>query len=307
MNSFIVMQGETYNEERKLGILWSPQRDKGGLVPHSWKRMTEVEEGDRVFHYVKGNIIAISIAREGCKEAKKPSTIQNPDKWNDDGYLVHLEYHELDKPLHVRDHFKEISPLLPIKYSPFQHDGDGNSGYLYPCNEELVLKLLEFISELNIYQVREEQLEFGIDVVRHTEHNTLIPVLAETESETITKMRRGQQRFKKELLPLWEGKCALCGIDQPQLVKASYSKPWRDSTDEERLDPYNGLLLCLNHDALYTNGFITFDGQGRLHISAVINEVDYLNYWLDPKTKIKVHADNKPYFKWHRKNIFKMN
>lgn len=31
------MQGETYNEERQLGIIWSPQRGKGGLVPHSWK------------------------------------------------------------------------------------------------------------------------------------------------------------------------------------------------------------------------------------------------------------------------------
>lgn len=62
------MQGHTSQEEKDLGIIWSPQQDKGGNVPHSWKRMTEVKERDRVFHYVKGNVVAISIARESAKQ-----------------------------------------------------------------------------------------------------------------------------------------------------------------------------------------------------------------------------------------------
>ena len=112
--------------------------------------------------------------------------------------LVHLNYHELDHPVNVRDHFHEISPLLPIKYSPFQQDGMGNSGYLYPCNEELAIKLLEMISELNIYLTSEEQLEFAIDAIKVTEHNTLIPLIAETELEVKTKIRLGQQYFRKK-------------------------------------------------------------------------------------------------------------
>lgn len=298
------MQGHTYQEEKDLGIIWSPQQDKGGNVPHSWQRMKEVQKGDRIFHYVKGLIVAISVANDNFQNAPKPSIMQNHSKWNDEGYLVNLEYHELDVPLNVRSSFNEILPLLPIKYSAFQQNGDGNQGYLYPCNEELAIKLLDLISDLNIYQVDQEQLELSIDNVRRTERNTLVPVIAETESEVKTKIRLGQQKFRKYLTPLWDHKCALCSIDLPELLRASHSKPWKDSTNEERLDPYNGVLLCCNHDALYDKGLIAFDGQGRLHISSVICNEDYLKYGLVSSAKIQIHSENKVYFKWQKRNIF---
>jgi putative restriction endonuclease len=301
------MQGQTYQEDKELGIIWVPQQDKGGYVPHSWKRMTEVLKGDVVFHYVKGNILAISIANEGCVVEKKSTFMENNDRWNDEGYLVKLQYHELDNPVNIREHFNEISPLLPVKYSPFNEDANGNQGYLYPCNEELTIKLLELIIETNIYQISVEQLEFGIDDVKETEHNTLIPVITETESEAKTKIRIGQQKFRKELFPLWSGMCALCGIDLPELVRATHSKPWKDSTNDERLDPYNGVLLCCNHEALYNHGFISFDGQGRLHISPIIKEEEYRKFELNPMTKVKPHPESRDYFKWHKKHIYKTN
>lgn len=307
LNSFIVMQGRTYQEEKDLGIIWSFQQDKGGNVQHSWRRLAEMKKGDLVFHYVKGNIIAVSIAKEDCKVASKPGALQSHNERKSEGYLVNLEYHELDRAVNVRDKFEEILPLLPVKYSPFQDDANGNQGYLYPCNEELAIKLLELIGELNIYQVDKEQLELSIDDVRRTEHNTLIPVIAETESEIKTKIRLGQQKFRKDLMPLWEGKCALCGINLPELLRASHSKPWKDSTNAERLNPYNGVLLCCNHDALYDRGLIALDGQGRLHISSVIREEDYPLYGLVSMAKIQIHSENKVFFKWHKKNIFKIN
>ena len=38
--------------------------------------MIEVNEGDRIFHYVKGNIVAISVAKTECQIASRPSTMQ---------------------------------------------------------------------------------------------------------------------------------------------------------------------------------------------------------------------------------------
>jgi putative restriction endonuclease len=304
LNNYIVMQGHTYQEEKELGIIWSPQKDKGGNVPHSWKRMTEVKKGDRVLHYVKGNIVAISIAVEDCILASKPSNLQAHSRWNDEGYLVKLQYHELETSVNIREKFDAISSLLPIKYSPIQNSSKGNQGYLYPCNEELAIKLLELISESNIYQINEEQLELSVDEVRRTENHTLSPIIAETESEVKAKIRLGQQKFRKSLIPLWDGKCVLCDISLSELIRASHSKPWKDSTNAERLDPYNGVLLCCNHDALYDKGFITFDGQGNLHISSKISSDDYLKFGLNPTAKIKIHPNNKTFFKWHKKNIF---
>lgn len=305
MQSFIVMQGRTYQEEKELGIIWSPQQDSGGRVPHSWLRMTEVIEGDRIFHYVRGNIVAISVAKAGCQTASKPSNMHNHERWDNNGFLVELDYHELEVPINIRSEFNDILPLLPIKYSPFQADANGNQGYLYPCNEELSIKLLELISDQNIYQVDEEQLELAIGMVRRMGRNTFIPMIAETESEVKTKIRLGQQKFRRDLIPLWDYKCALCEIELPTLLRASHSKPWKDSTDFERVDPYNGVLLCCNHDALYDKGFIAFDGQGRLHISSQIPEEDYDIYSIRPKMKIARNENNKPYFKWHKRNLFR--
>lgn len=304
MKSFVVMQGETYQEEQHLGIIRSPQLDSGGQVPHSWLRMKEVNVGDRIFHYVKGNIVAISVAKTGCQVIGETIHTENSKHLSDNGYLVELEYYELEEPLNIISNLHEILPLLPIKYSPFQQDGNGNSGYLYPCNEQLVIKLLELISDLNIYRVDAEQLELAIGTVLRTEHNNFIPMLAEMESEVKLMIRKGCEKFRKDLLPLWENKCALCDVELAVLLQASHAKPWKDSTQSERIDPYNGLLLCCNHDALYSKGYIAFDGQGKLHISSSIPEDDYLIYNIYPKKKIARYEENKPYFKWHLKHVF---
>ncbi len=300
------MQGETYDEEKKLGIIWAPQIDKLGKKRQAWLRMKEVQKYDRIFHYVKGFIVAISIAKDNYQNIlQSPIGVSSDQFTNEKGYLVDLEYHELDIPLHIRDHFNQIHPLLPIENTAFQENSDGNPGYLYPCNEELAIKLLDLISDANIYQVDQEQLELSIDYVRSVERNTLIPVIIETESEVKKKIRAVQKRFRKHLLPLWDHQCALCGIDLPELLRASYSKPWRDSTNVERLDPYNGLLFCHNHGVLYEKGLIGFDAQGGLQISFVIKEEDFIKYGLIPKMKIAIQQEHKFYIKWHRKHVFK--
>lgn len=76
------------------------------------------------------------------------------------------------------------------------------------------------------------------------------------------KIRKGQQKYKEALAPLWNHQCALCGIDLPAMLRASHSKPWKDSTNEERLVVFNGLLLCCNLDALYEKAILAFDGTG---------------------------------------------
>lgn len=210
MQSFIVMQGQTYQEEKELGMIWSRKQASDGSFPHSWLRVMEVNEGNRIFHYVKGSIVAISVAKTGCQIAQRPSSEPNDDS----GYLVELDYHELEVPVNVRAKFDAILPLLPIKYSPFQADANGNQGYLYPCNEELTIKLLEMISDLNIYQVDEEQLELAISTVRQTERNTFIPMLAETETEVKTKIRLGRKSLDKVYYQ--------CGLKSVRSVRLNY-------------------------------------------------------------------------------------
>jgi putative restriction endonuclease len=50
---------------------------------------------------------------------------------------------------------------------------------------------------------------------------------------------------------------------------ASHCKPWRNSTNEERLNGENGLLLTPSIDHLFDRGFIGFENNGELIISPV--------------------------------------
>ncbi|WP_142829978.1 HNH endonuclease [Planococcus soli] len=304
MNSFIVMQGETYQEERNAGVLWTPQIDKSGMVPHSWNRMQELKKGDIVFHYVKGYFVAISRVRKDCTKGSKPKNLDEGPKESEDAYIAYTDYRELENPLSVKEYFRDIQPLLPVKYAAFQEDASGNSGYLYPCNEELAMRVLELISSLNIFTLEVEQLELAMEVIKKTEHNPLLGLIAEAELEIKTKMRRGKEQFRDSLLPLWNGECPLCGIAIDDVLKASHAKPWKDSSDRERLDPFNGILLCANHAALYSAGLIAFTGGGRLHISSRITEEDYPVYRLRKNLKVPVSPEHAPYLRWHKRIVF---
>jgi predicted restriction endonuclease len=58
-------------------------------------------------------------------------------------------------------------------------------------------------------------------------------------------------------------------VENHVYLRASHSKPWRDSTDEERLNGENGLLLTPSIDHLFDRGFISFEDSGELIVSPV--------------------------------------
>lgn len=90
-----------------------------------------------------------------------------------------------------------------------------------------------------------------------------------TQKAALIQARRGQGRFREDLIDYWKG-CAVTGCSQEAVLRASHIKPWRDSSDQERLDAANGLLLEANLDALFDVGLITFDNDGMMQISAKI-------------------------------------
>ena len=94
----------------------------------------------------------------------------------------------------------------------------------------------------------------------------------ETERERLAKARVGQGRFRADLVKLWrKGEtCALTGVSIPEMLVASHIKPWRDSTDKERLDPMNGLLLVTHVDKLFDRHLLSFQ-DGRDGFSCVLH------------------------------------
>ncbi len=90
----------------------------------------------------------------------------------------------------------------------------------------------------------------------------------ETERLAIIRARNGQGLFKERVSKI-ESRCRITGVENPVHLLASHCKPWRDSTNEERLNGENGLLLTPSIDHLFDRGFIGFEDNGKLIISPV--------------------------------------
>ena len=83
------------------------------------------------------------------------------------------------------------------------------------------------------------------------------------EKEQLIKSRRGQGRFKQNLCNI-ETRCRVTDLTDKRFLIASHIKPWRHSSDSEKLDGNNGLLLSPHVDKLFDLGHISFTDDGEI-------------------------------------------
>lgn len=127
--------------------------------------------------------------------------------------------------------------------------------------------------------------------------------LSSTEKEVITKQRIGQGLFKELLKNKYHCKCALCGIRTEQMLIGSHIKSWKDSSDAEKLDENNGLLLCAHHDALFDKHLISFKDNGELIVSTMLTVSEQAELQIPAIPSITVSPGMKPYLADHRSKL----
>ena len=127
-----------------------------------------------------------------------------------------------------------------------------------------------------------------------------------TEARTEINRRRGQEKYRKALVNLWGGKCALTGISNPDLLVASHAKPWDVASSSERLDKYNGFLFEARFDKLFDQGYISFDDEGNIIISECLDVETTRKLGLSQTMKLRsIFPENRKYLSYHRENILK--
>ena len=128
-----------------------------------------------------------------------------------------------------------------------------------------------------------------------------------TEAERLVVQRVGQDIFRRGLLEYWDGRCAITGLDVPELLRASHIKPWADcDTDAERLDVFNGLLLAPHFDAAFDSGFITIAEDGTVVISDALQSGARSGLGLEGPLKVLgLHGAHERYLPWHRSRVFR--
>ena len=125
--------------------------------------------------------------------------------------------------------------------------------------------------------------------------------LGKTEKAMLINARVGQGKFRQQLIDEWQG-CALTGFNDPRFLVASHIKPWRNSDNQERLDPYNGLLLLPNYDKVFDLGYITFAADGDIMVSTELENIDLLGV----RHNMAVRLDHRHhgYMSYHREMVF---
>ena len=145
------------------------------------------------------------------------------------------------------------------------------------------------------------------DALLHVFENEIANLPRTTEAERLVVRRVGQDIFRRGLLEYWDARCAITGLDVPDLLRASHIKPWAScDTDAERLDVFNGLLLAPHLDAAFDSGFITIAEDRAVVISDALlsNARSVLGF--DESLKVRgLHRAHERYLPWHRSKVFR--
>ena len=143
---------------------------------------------------------------------------------------------------------------------------------------------------------------FENDVETDVEAVLTDPNASPTEKIELVKSRIGQGAFRQKLLSHWEG-CAVTGYKELTLLVASHIKPWRSSSNAERLDPFNGLLLLPNLDRAFDRGLVTFELDGTLLASPLLTEPKLIG--IAPEMKVTLQPKHKPFMEFHRAHVYR--
>jgi putative restriction endonuclease len=277
MRYWWVNQNQTFRQEVDGGYLWSPKRNANGARNPFYESMREVAPGDLIFSFMDTRILAIGIAQSYCWECPKPVEFGTAGQnWEHIGWKVSVTFTELLHRVRPKDHMSVLRPLLPKRYSPLQSNGNGlQSVYLTELPSDLANVLLGMIGgevdsiTLAARQVRPipaDDLDYWERALEQQLEND--QGVKETDREAIIRARTGQGLFKERVSQI-EVRCRITGVENPAHLIASHCKPWRDSSNEERLNGENGLLLTPNVDHLFDRGFIGFEDSGNLILSPV--------------------------------------
>jgi HNH endonuclease len=151
---------------------------------------------------------------------------------------------------------------------------------------------------------RVEELKFGISgefdyraIERDLKSIKKDKYTSKTEKEQLSMARIGQGAFRQGVQEYWKT-CAITGCEI--LLTASHIKPWSESGNMERLDPFNGLLLSPNFDRAFDQGWITFDNSGVIQISPSMKEQNMQKLGISRDIKINLHPKHLPYLAYHR-------
>jgi putative restriction endonuclease len=166
----------------------------------------------------------------------------------------------------------------------------------------------DFINLLSI----SDSVQAGVAAENETEIETLQAMQREQyyvdDDFSETKTRSRQKVFADKIKLLYGFGCAICGMTQRELLVAAHIVPWSERKDC-RLDPKNGICLCVLHDKAFDSGLITIDNFYRIRISHSVSDPllrDMLARFHGCVIRLpQTHRPGTDYLSYHQQRIFR--
>ncbi|KAB7732242.1 HNH endonuclease [Rudanella paleaurantiibacter] len=136
--------------------------------------------------------------------------------------------------------------------------------------EELVFESERILAHFRGKTIEETHPEITFD---------LKGLKGETKTRLV-KTRVNQSVFRQMILKTYQSRCAISGIDLPELLVAGHIVPWADD-ERNRLNPENGICLSSLYDRAYEKELICIDTDYKLLLSRQLKEHTSKNYYGD--------------------------
>lgn len=126
-----------------------------------------------------------------------------------------------------------------------------------------------------------------------SKYQDLLFDLKDLKGETVTrevKTRVNQSVFRQMVLANYTSKCAITGIDIPELLLASHIVPW-SKNEEHRLNPENGICLSALYDKAFDKGIIGINKNHTIILSSSLKrkkDTDFFKNHFAPIENLKI-------------------
>ena len=180
-----------------------------------------------------------------------------------------VRWRRLNNAIRPKDHIARLRPDLASKYAPLTPEGNG-------------------LQSVYLTQVS-AALAAALFALIGKEASSVADV-----GQEISKIERA---------------CRIRKVERMEHLIASHVQPWRDSSNDQRLDGENGLLLTPTVDHLFDKGFISFEDSGQLIVSPVADPKSLKRMGIDPRGRVNVGAfsqGQRRYLQFHRENVLRM-
>lgn len=125
------------------------------------------------------------------------------------------------------------------------------------------------------------------------------------------KTRVNQSVFREMVLANYSTKCAITGIDIPELLLASHIVPW-SKNENERLNPENGICFSALYDKAFDKGLIGINRNFQVILSASLKKKKETSFYQNHFASIEnlkithpiKYLPRKEFLEYHLDTIF---